>query len=330
MSNQIQSMVSIFTLLLAAQAGADTVRIELRPEGSVDSEVIRLNDIARISGCSAVLKTELEQLDISQLTKDTDSVNIRHSLVAIRLQLAGWSTQEFMIFGSAVVNVKRREPQAITDASVEAAALKTMQLTLNVGADQLRVQLNSPFMSSLTKRMQQDDSLRVEVLPPVNSRIGAASLTVRFWRGDQLIYARTGKFEILRRQQVAVTRTSLPRNHILTERDFQIENRFMAIAADQLDEKQVLGRQVRGTLKAGDMISLRDLQPAAIPQQQELIRARDNVQITAVSGRLKVHLTSAQALQNGRLGQTIRVKNLKSNEIVTGRVTAPGQVEIRL
>ncbi len=329
MNSQVHSVVFVIALLLAVPASGQ-VRIELRSEVEIEAEEIRLGDVARISDNSGRSSAELQQLDLSQMQPDADSVVIRPSLVAIRLQLGGWSRDSFRIVGAESVRVTRRSAMPVMDSDIETAAARTMQATLNVPPDEVRVRMTSPFMESMPKLLQQDDNLRVEVLPPLNSRSGTVALTVRLWRGSRLVQTRTGRFEVLRRQQVAVTRSSIPRNHVITARDFQLEQRFLAAPADQLEEDQVLGRQVRANLTAGQMLSLRDLQPRTKRLDQQVIRARDNVRITAVRGRLRVQLTAAEAMQSGRVGQAIRVRNLKSREIVTGRVTAPGQVEVRL
>ena len=329
MSNSKRSVIFLFAVFMAVPAGA-RVQIELRPEAAVESSEIRLGDIADIRGAARRSSTTLQKLDIAQLREGQDRLSIRLSRVAIRLQLAGWSLQDFQVDGAKTVLVTRRIPELVTDTAIEAAALDTMRKTFNVPSEELRVRLTSPFMKSLPRTIQQDESLRLEVLPPLNSRIGAVPLTVRLWRKSRLVNTRTGRFEVLRLQKVAVSRTSMPRTHVVDDRDFQMESRFLAAQADQLEESQVVGSQVRTSISAGAIISLRDLQPAKKLQEQQIVRNRDNVQVTAFSGGLKVQLTSAQALQSGRRGDTIRVKNLKSNEILTGRVTAPGKIEIRL
>ncbi|MEO2030913.1 MAG: flagellar basal body P-ring formation chaperone FlgA [Planctomycetaceae bacterium] len=329
MNNSKQFVVFVFAVSVAVPAGA-RIQIELRPDAAVESSEIRLGDIADIRGAAPRSVSTLQKLDIARLRVGQDSLSIRLSRVAIRLQLAGWSLQDFQVTGAPTVVVTRRIPEPVTDTAIEAAALDTMRKTFNVPSEELRVRLTSPFMTSLPRALQQDESLRLEVLPPLSSRIGAVPLIVRLLRDSRLVNSRTGRFEVLRLQKVAVTRTSMPRGHVIDDRDFQMESRFLAAPADQLDESQVVGSQVRTSLSAGAMISLRDLQPATKRQEVQIVRSRDNVQVTAFSGGFKVQLTAAQALQSGRRGDTIRVKNLKSNEILTGRVTGPGQIEIRL
>lgn len=319
----------LLTMLLAAPAGAQ-VTITLRPQATVEAEEIRLGDVADITGSTAQVRSALQQLSVSRFRTDDDTQKIRRSLIGIRLQLEGWPSEAFLLQGADSTVVTQQGPQLLSDVMVEAAALTTIQTLFSVSADEIRVRLSTPYTASLPKSLQQDQQLTVKVLPPLNTRLGSIPMTVQLWRGARLLHTRAGRFDVLRRHQVVVTRTSLPRNHIITDRDVQAESRFLAKAADQFDIAQIVGRRTRATVPSGTMISLRHLQPAQAPQKQQIVRVRDNVHVTAVTGRLKVRLTAAEALQSGRQGDTIRVRNLKSNEIVTGRVTGPGQVEIRL
>ena len=153
MSNQKQSAVFVFALLLAIPAGAQ-VQIEMRAEAVVDSGEIRLADIAVIRSESARSKAALQQLDVGQLKEGRDSLTIRQTLVAIRLQLAGWSSDDFQIGGAKTTQVARRLYEPVTDSAIEAAAVNTMRTTLNVPPTELRVRLTSPFMGTLPKAVQ--------------------------------------------------------------------------------------------------------------------------------------------------------------------------------
>jgi len=322
--------LSICFILVAANSAFGQVLIELRDDVAMDHDSVQLSDIAKIHTTDAKLLQQLSVLDMEILTDDTPSLMFGRSRVAIRLRLAGLDASEFQITGATKAVVRRRVPRIITDSDIENAAIPTMESALGVPVSHLRVRLNSPMMTTLPKHVQEEKGLRVEIKSPLNARIGTVSLTVRLWRGAQLVYSRSGRFEVFQKQHVAVTRTSLPRGHIIDERDVQFTDRFLASPADQLAESQVIGRQVRNALPAGRMIALRDLQAAPSPKQKQLVKARDNVSVTAISGRLRVKLTAAEALEAGKAGDVIRVRNLESKEVITGRVTGAGQVEIRL
>ncbi len=329
MTNPIRYILFSITLLTANSAFGQA-QIELREEVEMDHDDVQLGDIARIHAADPDVRQHISELDMGVLDGETTGLMIGRSRVAIRLRLSGLDASEFQISGATKSVVRRRVPQVVTDSAIESAAVPTMEDALGVPASQLRVRLNSPMMATLPKQVQDEVGLRVEVQSPLSARIGTVSLTVRLWRGPQLVFSRSGRFEVFQQQHVAVTRTSLPRGHVIEARDVQFTDRFLAIPADQLDESQVIGRQVRNTLPAGRMIAVRDLLAAPTPKQKQLIKARDNVSVTAISGQLRVKLTAAEAMEAGKAGDVIKIRNLKSKEIITGRVTGAGQVEIRL
>ncbi len=324
------AFVFLTGLFCCSSVGQAAVEIHLRDTAEVSESRIQLSDVADIRADSDATAQKLSELDVAVLDEDSESLLLTARRISIRLRLAGFTPDAFVLTGSPDVLVQRLARRPITDSRIEQAAIPTMVSALGVDADHLSVQLSTPLVATLPRVLRSDPDIRVEVLPPLTPRIGTVSLTVRLWRGSQLVHTRSGRFEVLQKQHVAIARTSLPRGHVIQPGDVRFLERFLAAPADQLDESQVIGRQTRSMIPAGSMISQRDLQQPTPARAQAVIKARDNVRVTAVSGRLQVRLTSAQALESGRIGDIIRVRNLRSKNIVTGRVVGPGEVEIRL
>lgn len=330
MTRFLVTFFSLMTPVLLAGSAAAQTRINLRAEATSNNDQVLLGDIADITDGPVQARAQLRQLPIATFKPDQQSVTLRQSLIAIHLRLTGWSANQFRLSGTDRVLVRRTTAEAVSDMAIEAAASATIQATLNLPADELRIRLTSPYTDSLPGVLQKDDSLTVKVLPPLNSRLGSMPLTVQLWQGTRLVHSRAGRFDVLRRHQVVVTRTSLPRGHIITEQDVQAEVRFLASPTDQFELGQVVGQKARTNVPTGTIVSRRHLQPAADPRKEQVIRQRDSVHVIAVNGPLRVKLNFAEALQSGRQGDTIRVRNLNSNEVISGKVTGPGRVEIRL
>ena len=83
-------------------------------------------------------------------------------------------------------------------------------------------------------------------------------------------------------------------------------------------------------MKAGQLLTLRDLDEPAKESLQTVVSSRDKVFITAISGPLRIKLRNAEAMGSGRVGDVINVRNLDSQKVIAARVTGPGNVEIRL
>jgi flagella basal body P-ring formation protein FlgA len=60
-----------------------------------------------------------------------------------------------------------------------------------------------------------------------------------------------------------------------------------------------------------------------------VVRVRDKVTLAVRAGGLWV-TAAGEALQSGRVGDTVSVRNIDSKKTVVGKVTGPGTVELEL
>ena len=155
-------------------------------------------------------------------------------------------------------------------------------------------------------------------------------MTVRLWKGGTLVASKPTRFDVSLRQRVAVLRVSRNRGDTLRESDVQFENQFLDRIADEPHEDDVIGHRLRSAMKAGQLLTLRDLDEPAKESLQTVVSSRDKVFITAISGPLRIKLRNAEAMGSGRVGDVINVRNLDSQKVIAARVTGPGNVEIRL
>lgn len=89
--------------------------------------------------------------------------------------------------------------------------------------------------------------------------------------------------------------------------------------AESLD--QVLGKEVRGSLRQGRGIRLSDLREPTLVHRNQL------VEIVFRTGSLTIR-GEGRAMREGSEGDRVRVMNLDSRMIVTGRVIGTGLVEM--
>jgi len=109
------------------------------------------------------------------------------------------------------------------------------------------------------------------------------------------------------------------------------EVRFVDTLRDELRLTDLTELSPRRTIRPGEVLTLRDFEEqVGNDQAQQLIRTRDSVRITGVRKGLKFVVPAAEAMQSGRKGQLIRVKNLHSNKVVVARVVGRGEVEVPL
>ena len=307
---------------------AEDVLIRLKPTATVTSTQVRLGDVATITAANSARKKEAEELEVRLLDILNESEAVSAKSVRTRLVLAGWDLDEFRIGGADSVTVSYCEPQILNDADIESLAHETLCRMLDADENDLSVLLQNAFMQSLPASVRETEGLRAEIIPP-RKGLGMVSMQIQLWKDKELLTTRTAAFEVRKRHRVAVARVSLTREVPLSENSVQFENRFLPTEVDELDASQVLGRNLRSNVLAGSILQMRDMQTGP-SRSQVMIKRGEPVQVVAIVRNLRTTLRDAEALQDGNLGDRIRLKNRESGQEISGQVLGPGQVLIRV
>jgi flagella basal body P-ring formation protein FlgA len=119
---------------------------------------------------------------------------------------------------------------------------------------------------------------------------------------------------------VWVTAQSLPQGHLLQTAD--VEQRIQAITnANELNESLTwLDRTLRKPLAAGTAIQAKHLAAQVYARKGDKLEIRASVDGVTVS-------VLGMATRTAYAGEIVRVRNLSSQQWVTGRLTAPGVLE---
>ena len=126
---------------------------------------------------------------------------------------------------------------------------------------------------------------------------------------------------------VVVARRALPRGKLLGPDDVTL----VSLTSDQLEAHravswtdtidQVVGKELRRAVRAGAPIPPDETQPPIAA------RRREAVDVTVQAGACTVRMT-AIALENGRLGEMIRLQNPNGKGDFMARLTGPGRAEV--
>ncbi len=125
--------------------------------------------------------------------------------------------------------------------------------------------------------------------------------------------------------QVVVAKNNLPRGSILKESDIELKMRDISrLHRGYLEEKKsVLGKKLRQRLRQHQVVAPSQLDtPHAIKRNNKVI-------ILASSRSLQIRM-AGKALENGSLGELIRVRNESSKKELDARVIAPGIVQVAM
>lgn len=314
----------------AAPRAAAPVQVTLHPRVQVGDRLVLIGDVARISGGDAAQRSHIARLDVLQLDAAQTTATVSQTLVEARLLLAGAPPQSFRIDGAADTQVSctasiNAESRAL--AAVRAAIASELLLP----DDDVVVQLAQPLSAEALQRI---DATAEEDL---EARLTTATITggrqrVALWTSDGAGVRRETLIivDVRFRQLAPVATRPMTARHKIAAGDIRFEPRNLTQSGTALTPEQVAGKALRRAVAAGEIVTDRDLIAPVATDEPQVIRPRDAVRVTVRKGTLMLVMPGAEALQAGREGELIRVRNPQSGRTVIGRVTGPGEVEVPL
>jgi flagella basal body P-ring formation protein FlgA len=305
-------------------ADAQDIQIELKASPKLTTVSPCLGDIATVKCTDPQTRASLEALPMPHVPQGTDSVTFSQRQISSRLLFAGYSTKEYTLKGPPSLTAKYVEVKAVTDADIEKAALKAVSELMNLESGDLRVSLRSPVVQGLGESLKQMTEPRVEVQPQRNG-LGLVPMQVQIWDGGDLKKTVPVTCEVRRRYHVAKAVVSLTRDQPVTVQQVSFETQYLDKPVDQLTSDQLVGRSVRFGVPAGSVIQMKDIK-TSVTGGQIIIKKGTFVSATVRAGRLRVSLRDAEALQDGAMGESIRLRNRQTGETIVGEVIGHGRV----
>ena len=122
-----------------------------------------------------------------------------------------------------------------------------------------------------------------------------------------------------------ISKQSLPRGTILSAEDLSIARRDISSALHGYFKsiKEVEGMELQRSMGQGQVIGPKSVKP------RHLVKRGDIVTVIAETNGLHIQI-KGKALMNGYHGQSIRIKNTRTNRVLQGEVVAARTVRIKL
>ncbi len=179
------------------------------------------------------------------------------------------------------------------------------------------------LVRSSLKRVDLSDCI-IETTPMTQSSPrGRFPMRVEIYHNNALVEKGTVTLDVRHFSELLVPVDRIKRHEILTEDLFELRRFEVTSLTEEMltDAKEIIGYRAMQNLQAGRYVSRRRTE--LIPD----IEKREPVTIVGGSGLFEIRVRG-EALQDGRIGQTIKVKNIDSKKILSGVITAPGVVEL--
>jgi flagella basal body P-ring formation protein FlgA len=312
----IYNVLVFFIFLIYPWGALAQISVNFQARATVTGPRIVLGDIAKIRSAGEQSET-IAQLPIASSpapgkSKDLYTVSVINAL-RNRKEVVGVDWQ-----GSPNITVERRA-QMISKAQLESI----MGQFLQENSSKLpQAEIRLTLLHAPEELIFPEGTLSWKVTPSRGSILGSTSFSIAFAVDGQPAAncVVRGKLAALGEAVVAVN--PLRKGEILSERNLRLEKRDLAGLKDPYTSmEQLLGLEVARTLTAGAVLDHDDIIAPAV------IRSGEMVTMRAHKGPMQIS-TKGLAKENGRLGETIRVKNISSNKIVLCRVDRAGVVSV--
>jgi flagella basal body P-ring formation protein FlgA len=330
-------LVAVVAILLGASqapaSASESVTITLKERAAVATGQVCLGSIADIKASSPALRMRLSKLDLATL-EDAEEIVVTARQVLARLVIGGIPGEQIALRGAEETHVARnpvvaRAPEEINDSEKDSAVLEQVGIQLSmawlVPIEDIEVRLIAAASGA-----SQPAPLNAvpEIELPESPDPGRIPLRVRWVDGDRIVRIDPLTVEVRLRQTVLLAAASIPRGGILDPRLLIEDRRLLTSRVTPISLEETAGQPLRRALSPGEIVSAKDIAGGGAAAAH--IKARDLVRVTARKGSLKITMQAAEALQSGRVGDLIRVRNTQSNRIITGKIVAPKDVEITL
>jgi len=301
-----------------AVAGENPVlRVCLSPEIAIKGNIVLLRDIAKLSG-DETLAEKAGQITLGQLLTSQQQLTIDKSMILSRLACNGIPASQAVFSGAEKVTVKQQQ-QIIKNTKFVELADEFLKKEASQTADGQWRLVREPknFVVSSTS---EDISFTPHLLRTGSTNQAAVRITV-FVDGKE-----AGMREVVYRfkynSSIAITTADIPAGMVLSTDNIRIEKTLLdnpepagwrppygLVAKRRLPADTVLASQMLTAVKS----------PVVVERNKTVIVRFENpgIMVTAIG----------KAMQDGRSGEYIKIKNVSSQKIIVAKVNEDGTVE---
>jgi flagella basal body P-ring formation protein FlgA len=317
----------IVCVMDASETGVDNVLIRLKPRVEVQHRLIRIGDVADLSGGLAPLRDQIARIDLAEVG-EPKGIQVSRKQVTFRLQLAGIPTNLFRVEGAERIQIGARFRQ-ITAEEVESQARKALLAQLPWPAEEVQIDLVQPVLAPLPTLATDEELIVKAELHPGQRPPGRVQMNVRLFVQGVVRLALPIYYNVRPCVQVAVCQRRIEKGEELTSASVYIERRPVDPQSRLiLTPTAITGKKTRHALMPGQVILTSDVETLNNSiSDPVLVRSQETVRLQIQVGGLRV-TAAGTALQEGRRHQLIRVQNIDSKKILMGRVIDRSLVEV--
>jgi flagella basal body P-ring formation protein FlgA len=301
----------------AAPAAPAALQVHLPRNVQVEADALSLGLVAVVCADDDALSRRAAAIPMGRAPLPKEEIVIDRATILGRLASSGIAASDVQLSGADKVVVARNEK---TIAADEVARAAEGFLEKNRPAPQASRWLPTRAAQDMTVPAFEATRLEASLVP--HEVTGEAKVEVAALAGGRRLAAQTVLFRLGYVQREAVTTADLSPGDVLTPGNVEIRT-VLALAPPPDDWAPPYGFQAAQAMRIGTVVRpalVRSARPAVAVRRGENVAMR--IRATGFSLR-----ALGQALDDGRPGDLIKVRNVDSGRIVAARVAPDGDVE---
>lgn len=318
---RLGSLVILYFLLFfsAAALASDQIRLTLKEKVVVDQDMVRLSDLADVSGVSQAASSHLGATMVAKSPLPGQTRFVSLDYIRIRLRQAGFQTDEMTFQGVQDVQVSRESVTLSRDSVIHAVA-KTIRERMPWKNEDVVIN-NIHFDEDI---QLPTGKLTHRIVPNRNEDyLGQTLLALKLFVDGELVKKTWVHADISVMADVVKVVRPLGKNQKIERPDVAV------VHSDLADLPSDTVRSVDEALgsRTTQMIYPNTILKAGMISLPPLVNRGDIVKIVANAGPMTITATG-KVKQQGRKGEMISVINTDSNRVITARVIGPGAVAV--
>jgi flagella basal body P-ring formation protein FlgA len=304
----------------------EAVIVSLSANSTVANAHVFIRDVTILEGGTPQLRQQIASLDLADFPSDSRVLRLTKEQVFYRLRVSDIDPRLYRVEGAAQTTVNLRSFQ-VPEEDILGAAKQCVVQRLPGKPEDISIQLIQPIRGSRVVNGKQEE---VRLLPELHSAaapLGKVHVEVAICVNDERRMMVPVYLDVKLYQTLAVCARRIERGEVLTPNNVYWDRRALDSLNSYATQEDVrAGRRAKRLLAAGQVIVTADLE-ASDKDNPVLVKQHELVRLVARLGPLQV-IALGEALQDGRAGQSISVRNVDSKKVVLGRVVERSIVEV--
>lgn len=308
------------------KATSGVVNISVQPSAVTTHGEVTIGDVAVLDGGDATLRSRISRLDLADAPQAGKATRLSRDLITHRIRIAGVDSGKFRVQGAEAVLVSFHGYKVPEEEIVDAAK-QYLRSRMPWKADDVSIETAREIPGAVHVSGRKEDVRFEPALRAGRLALGTVQVDVTvFAKGVKQAQVPVS-LEVHMCQPVAVASRRVARGQVLTADDIFFERRVVDNIAGYLTEAESpIGQKAKRPLQPLQAVTRGELESSEA-ESNVVVRQRDAVKLVARAGNLTITATG-EALQDGRTGQMIRVRNVDSKNVVTGRVVNRNEVHV--